>query len=337
MLQYIVKRLILSVFTLLVIMFASYCMLRLAPGSDAAVRSNFMENSSAGVSSAEKNEYAENESLKRKLKLDRSITVGFAEWLSDIILRGDFGESATVQPGKPVLEMISERLPVTIKLNLLAITAAYIAAIIIGVYSARYAESFFDRFSSVILFLLYSLPAMWVAMLLQSTFCEGGVFEIFPLTGFYEPAVETGTFKAMAMELYYFTLPAVCLAYGSMTSLARYTRSNMLDVLNSDFIRSARAKGVSEAKILWKHAFANTLITLVTLFAGLLPSLIAGSIIIEHIFNIPGMGTLSLLALSSRDYPLLMVLFAFSGALTLLGILLSDILYTIVDPRVRLN
>ena len=337
MLQYIVKRLFLSVITLLVIMFASYCMLRLAPGSDAAVRSNFMENSSGGVSSSEKNEYAENESLKKKLKLDKPIHLGFAEWLADIVLRGDFGESATVQPGKPVLEMISERLPITIKLNLLAITGAYIMAIIIGVYSAKYSESIFDRSTSVILFLLYSLPAMWVAMLLQSTLCEGGIWEIFPLQGHYEPTAEVGTFDAIFKEMYYFTLPAVCLAYGSMTGLARYTRSNMLDVLNSDFIRSARAKGISETKVLWKHAFGNTLITLVTLFAGLLPSLIAGSIIIEHIFNIPGMGTLSLLALSSRDYPLLMVLFAFSGALTLFGILLADILYTVVDPRVKLK
>ena len=296
-----------------------------------------MENSSGGVSSSEKNEYAENETLKKKLKLDKPIHLGFAEWLADIVLRGDFGESATVQPGKPVLEMISERLPITIKLNLLAITGAYIMALIIGVYSAKYSESIFDRSTSVILFLLYSLPAMWVAMLLQSTLCEGGIWEIFPLQGYYEPATETGSFDAILKEMYYFTLPAVCLAYGSMTGLARYTRSNMLDVLNSDFIRSARAKGISEAKVLWKHAFGNTLITLVTLFAGLLPSLIAGSIIIEHIFNIPGMGTLSLLALSSRDYPLLMVLFAFSGALTLFGILLADILYTVVDPRVKLK
>ena len=139
------------------------------------------------------------------------------------------------------------------------------------------------------------------------------------------------------MELYYYALPAFCLAYGSMAGLARYTRSNMLDILNSDFIRTARAKGLSEHTVLWKHAFRNTLITLITLFSGLLPSLVGGSIIVEHIFNIPGMGTLSLLALSSRDYPLQMVLFTFTGFLTLMGILLSDISYTVADPRIKLN
>jgi peptide/nickel transport system permease protein len=122
-----------------------------------------------------------------------------------------------------------------------------------------------------------------------------------------------------------------------MTVLARYTRSNMLDVLNSDFIRTAHAKGLSGQNVLWKHAFGNTLITLITLFSGLLPSLIGGSIIVEHIFDIPGMGELSFKALSNRDYPLQMALFIISGALTLLGILISDILYTFADPRVKLD
>ena len=111
----------------------------------------------------------------------------------------------------------------------------------------------------------------------------------------------------------------------------------MLEVLNCDFIRTAYAKGLSGTQVLWKHAFRNTLITLITLFSGLLPSLVAGSIIVEHIFNIPGMGTLSLLSLSSRDYPLQMALFTFSGILTLLGIFIADLLYTAADPRIKLN
>ncbi len=335
MLRYIAGRLILSCITLLTILFVSYAMLRSAPGSDSAVRSNFMDNSSGGVTSSEKNELVRNESLAEKLKLDKPIFTGFCEWLSDC-LRGDFGTSATVEPGRPVLEMIAERLPITVKLNLLAITIAYTLSIVIGVYSARYVGSWFDNSSSFTLFMLYSLPVMWVALLLQSIFCHGGVFEIFPLRGNYIPPVETDTFKAIFIEIYYYILPAICMAYGSLAGLARYTRANMLDVLNSDFIRTARAKGLSGQIVLWKHAFGNTLITLITLFSGLLPSLIAGSIIIENIFNIPGMGTLSLLSLSSRDYPLQMILFAFSGALTLLSILIADILYTVADPRIKL-
>lgn len=320
---------------MLTILFVSYAMLRMAPGDPT--RSSFMDNSGAGVSSSEKNEYTKNESLRRKLQLDKSVTEGFSIWLKKIILEGDFGSSATVEPGRPVWEMIAERLPVTVKLNLLAILIAYSAAITIGVYSANYANSFFDRSSAFVLFMLYSMPVMWVALLLQNVFCSGGILEIFPLRGVYTPDVETGTFAAMFQELYHYILPAICLAYGSLAGLARYTRSNMLDVLNCDFIRSAHAKGLSEQNVLWKHAFRNTLITLITLFSGLLPSLVAGSIIVEHIFNIPGMGTLSLLALSSRDYPLQMILFAFSGLLTLIGILLADLAYTVADPRVKLQ
>ena len=335
MLQYIVKRLFLSIFTLLIIMFASYAMLRLAPGDPT--RSNFMDGSSAGVTSSEKNEFARNEALIKKLKLDKSVFAGFSEWLLDIVKHGNFGTSATVEPGRSVVAMISERLPVTIKLNLIAVTFAYTIAIVIGVYSAKYADGSFDRSSTLLLFILYSMPVMWVGLLLQSAFCSGGILPIFPLRGVYTPPVEISTFKAIAMELYYYALPALCLAYGSLAGLARYTRSNMLEVLNSDYIRTAYAKGVSNGNVIWKHAFRNTLITLITLFSGLLPSLVAGSIIVEHIFNIPGMGTLSLLSLSSRDYPLQMALFTFSGMLTLLGIFIADLLYTAADPRIKLN
>ena len=335
MLQYIVKRIILGIFTLLVIMFASYAMLRLAPGDPAD--SNFFGGSDAGISSAEKNEHRQNDSIRQKLKLDKPIITGFYEWLKDLVCHGELGTSVTVQPGKPVTEIIADRMPVTIKLNLLAMTAAYILAIVIGVYSARYCDSVFDRGMTMLLFLLYSLPVMWVAIILKNNLCDGTTWEIFPLRGVYEPKAEVGTFEALLMELYHYTLPAICLAYGSMTVLARYTRSNMLDVLNSDFIRTAHAKGLSGQNVLWKHAFGNTLITLITLFSGLLPSLIGGSIIVEHIFDIPGMGELSFKALSNRDYPLQMALFIISGALTLLGILISDILYTFADPRVKLD
>ena len=335
MLQYILKRILLSIFTMLVIMFASYAMLRLAPGDPT--RSNFMDGSSAGVSSSEKNEFARNEALIKKLKLDKSVFEGFSEWLANILKNGDFGTSATVEPGRSVVAMIAERLPVTIKLNLLAITFAYALAIVTGVYSAKYADGIFDRSSTLLLFILYSMPVMWVGLLLQTAFCSGGIFPLFPLRGVFTPPVEMSTFKAIFMEVYYYALPALCLAYGSLAGLARYTRSNMLEILNCDFIRTAYAKGLSNSNVLWKHAFRNTLITLITLFSGLLPSLVAGSIIVEHIFNIPGMGTLSLLSLSSRDYPLQMALFTFSGMLTLLGIFIADLLYTIADPRVKLD
>ncbi len=335
MAQYLVKRLILAVFTMLAILFLSYLMLRLAPGDPT--RSSFMGSENAGVASGDKNDLARNESLRIKLKLDKPVIIGFGKWLADVVQHGDFGTSGTVEPGRPVVSMIMERLPITVKLNLLALFMAYLLAIPFGVQSARRPDGWFDRGSTFLMFLLYSLPIMWVGLLLQATFCAGGRWPLFPLKGLAPELPELGTFAAMLESLYYYFLPALCLAYGSLAGLARYTRASMLEVLHSDYIRTARAKGLSEASVVWVHAFRNSLITLITLFSGLLPSLVAGSIIVEHIFNIPGMGTLSLLALSSRDYPLQMALFAFSGLLTLAGILLADLCYTWADPRIRLH
>jgi len=137
--------------------------------------------------------------------------------------------------------------------------------------------------------------------------------------------------------LYHLLLPVLCMAYGGLAGLSRYTRNSVLQNINSDYIRTARAKGLSGSAVLWKHAFRNALITMITLISGILPSLISGSIIVEYIFNLPGMGTLSLLALSSRDYPLQMALFAIAGMLTLTGILCSDLLYMAADPRIKVD
>ena len=332
---YLAKRLILAGFTLLAILFLSYLLLRLAPGDPT--RSNFLAGEGAGVSSSEKAELARNEALRAKLGLDEPILRGFAKWLAKIIRHGDFGASATVEPGRPVTAMILERLPVTVSLNLLAILLTLAIAIPAGVAGAVRPDCWFDRGSTVLMFLLYSLPVMWVGLVLQALFCAGGKWPLFPLKGLAPFRGELSTWEALAETLYYDTLPVIALAYAGLAGLARYTRSGMLEVLHSDYIRTARAKGVPEYAVIWGHAFRNTLITLITLFAGLLPGLAAGSIIVEHIFNIPGMGTLSLLALSSRDYPLQMALFAFTGALTLFGLLLADLCYTWADPRVRLR
>ena len=179
---------------------------------------------------------------------------------------------------------------------------------------------------------------MWVGLLLQSYLCEGGTFNIFPLRGL-SPAEpdKLNIWQLQWEKIRCYFLPVLCLTYGGFAGLSRYARGSMLEVINSDYIRTAKAKGVSPWDITWNHAFRNSLITLITLFGGLLPSLVAGSVIVEYIFNIPGMGSLSLLALSSRDYPLQMALFAFSGMLTLLGILLADLSYALADPRIKLH
>ena len=337
MLTYIIKRIVLALFTLFIILFTSYALLRLAPGDPS--RSDVMGGGdSAGMLNTRDNQLNSNISIREQLDLDKPLHVGFFRWFKKIVTKGDFGTSATVDPGKPVTELIGERLAVTVKLNVWAIIITYLCAIPIGVFTAGKEGSFADRAAEFGLFVLYSLPVMWAGLLLQSLLCEGGTFPIFPLKGITPENPENLSIWRLQLEsVRCYFLPVVCLSYGGFAGLSRYTRTSMLEVLRSDFIRTARAKGLHPTTILWQHAFRNALITMITLFSGILPSLVAGSVLVEHIFNIPGMGSLSLLSLSSRDYPLQMALFAFSGALTLAGLLISDLLYMLADPRIRLD
>lgn len=337
--EYLLKRLILAVFTLLTILLVSYVLLRLAPGDPT--RSSLLGGDAPGGGagiSAEHGGLMGNEAMRRKLNLDKPILTGFGLWLKGIVLEGDFGESASVDPGRPVTELIGERLPITVALNCCAVLLTYLVAIPLGVMTAVRAGSIFDRCSEFLLFVLYSLPVMWVGLMLQSLLCEGGVWPIFPLRGGNITDHLDLSIWEVQLELFrsYF-LPVLCLSYGGLAGLSRYARSSMLEVIKSDFIRTARAKGATGYQVIWHHGFRNALITLITLFGGILPGLVAGSVIVEYVFNIPGMGTLSLLSLSSRDYPLQMALFAFTGALTLGGLMLADICYTVADPRIKLN
>ena len=337
MLGYLAKRLILATFTLLTILLVSYVLLRLAPG-DPTRSDLFSGGDGMTAVNAEEGAFRQNRSMREALNLDKPILVGFGLWLRDVVLHGDFGVSASVDPGRPVTDLILERLPVTVTLNFWAVVLTYLLAIPIGVYAAVYAGSWFDQLSAFFLFVLYSLPVMWVGLLLQALLCEGGRWELFPLKGVVPANLdELNTWQLQFEIIRHYTLPVFCLAYGGFAGLSRYARSGMLDVIHSDFIRTARAKGLPEPLVIWRHAFRNGLITLITLFGGLLPSLVAGSVIVEYIFNISGMGSLSLLALSSRDYPLQMALFAFAGMLTLTGIFISDMLYLAADPRIKLS
>ena len=321
--------------TLLIIMVVSYTLLRLAPGDPT--RSSIMDEQSSELS-ADKGALAGNTALREKLHLDEPIYVGFFYWLKGVCLRWDFGDSAVIDPGRPVTQIIMERLPITVRLNVFAVIIIYLLAIPLGVYAAIYPDSIFDRSSTFALFFLYSLPGMWVALLLQATLCQGGKFPIFPLAGLVpENPDPLNTWQLFWETAKHYILPVICLSYAGFAGISRFARSSMLDVVNKEYIRTARAKGLPENVVIFKHALRNGMITLITLFAGLLPGLVAGSIIVEYVFNIPGMGSLSLLSLNSRDYPLQMALFCFGGALTLGGIMLADILYVVVDPRIKFS
>ncbi|HNR89206.1 MAG TPA: ABC transporter permease [Spirochaetota bacterium] len=328
--KYLVKRLLLLIPTFIGITLITYLMVRLAPGDYTTLRAGVQGELKQGAIGKE---IIEQE--KKLFGLDKPIPVGYAEWLWKFV-RLDFGISR--KDGRPVSTHIAEKLPVTLRLNLIAMIVVYIVSIPMGVFSAVHKDSTYDRVSSLALFVLYSLPSFWVGLLLLLVFSGGDYLNLFPLGGeISDWARDFGFFGWLGNRIWHLVLPVVTLTYGSFAFLSRYTRANMLEVINQQYITTARAKGLSDNSVVFVHAFRNSLVPLVTLMATLLPGLLGGSVIVEQIFSIPGMGLLAFEAILSRDIPVIMAIAAISALLTLLGILLADIMYGLVDPRIRLE
>jgi peptide/nickel transport system permease protein len=214
----------------------------------------------------------------------------------------------------------------------------YLIAIPCGVFSATHSGSASDRLLTLFFFLLYSLPGFWVAVLLIMFLGGGELWDVFPIYGVSSVGSESWPFPARLLDrLWHLVLPVFCLTYGSLAYLSRLTRASLLEVIREDYVRTARAKGLSERIVIFKHAFRNALLPIVTLLAFLLPAMFGGSVIIESIFSIPGMGQLAFEAVLSRDYPVIMAITTISALLTLVGLLLGDILYAALDPRIKLE
>jgi peptide/nickel transport system permease protein len=257
----------------------------------------------------------------------------FGHWFAKLLVL-DFGESYTTN--RPVMEEISKRFAVTLKMNFMSIFLTYLIAIPIGIFSSTHQYSLGDRISTVLLFVLYSLPTFWVGTMMIWLLTGPPYLDWFPSSHAVSADYATMTsFEAFWDSIWHLTLPVICLTYGGVAYISRQMRAGMLETIRQDFIRTARAKGLSEPVVIFKHALRNSMIPIITLLANLLPLMIGGSVIIEQIFSIEGLGNLSFEAVLNRDYPVIMTIFTFSGFLTLLGILLSDIMYALVDPRIK--
>ena len=254
------------------------------------------------------------------------------------VLRGDFGPSYLTQ--QPVSDVIRDRIGWSLFFTLTSIFLAYLISIPIGIRSAAEPGSRFDRISSTLLFIFYSLPLFWVATLLLMTFANPEVFYAFPASG-VKPVTgypaDASFLERIFISIPHLILPTICYTYSSITFLSRLMRNSMLEILSSDFIRTARAKGLSENKVLWKHALKNSLFPVITVFAHVFPAMIGGSVIIETIFTIPGMGNAIYQSITAQDYPMLIAVFTLTGLMTATGYLVSDILYAWVDPRISFS
>jgi peptide/nickel transport system permease protein len=292
-----------------------------------------------GKGQAELGERAFSEQIIQQTKalygLDKPIYVQYVLWVKRIFTL-NFGSS--YKDHRKVWDKIAERLPITIQLNIISIFLVYLIAIPFGIYSSTHPGSLTDKTLTVGFFILYSLPSFWVAMILIMLFGGGDFWDVFPVYGISSVGSETMSLLPwLADRIWHLVLPVICLTYGGLAYLSRLTRASLLEVIREDYVRTARAKGLSERVVIFKHAFRNALLPLVTIFAFLLPSMFGGSVIIESIFSVPGMGQLGFESVLSRDYPVIMAITAISALLTLIGLLISDILYAALDPRIKLD
>lgn len=325
--DYIIKRLILLIPTLLGITIITFFIIQLAPGNPVERKLQLDE----GVKSeAITKEIVEE--TKRLYGLDKPIYVRYGIWLKQIVTL-DFGRS--YKDHRPVIDKIAERIPITLTLNIISILLIYMISIPVGVYSAVRHGSPPEMASTFILFILYSIPSFWMAMILIFFLGGGEYWNIFPVYGILSPGAENYPFYEKAANfLWHIVLPVFCLTYGSLAYLSRFQKGSLLEVLKEDFVRTATAKGLPRSKVILKHALRNALIPIITIVAGILPAMIGGSVIIETIFSIPGIGQLGFESVLARDYPMIMAIATISAFLTLIGILISDLVYVLVDPRI---
>ena len=325
MTAYLIKRLLLMIPTLFGILVVSFLVIRLAPGKPGAEKFGGSGQASAGVNADRGTEAAEARFYKRH-GFDRPLPVQFGLFLNRVV----HGDMIFFQTEQPIWRELWEAMRVTILLNMIVFVLIYVAAVPLGIFSAAYPNSALDRTTTLGLFIMYSLPSFWVAEMLRMQF-SGWL----PIMGLKSQNFDQMTSWQQFIDyLRHIALPVICMTYGGLAYVSRQMRAGMLEVIRQDYIRTAEAKGAGKARVILVHALRNSLFPIITLFASLLPFLVGGSVIIEVVFNIHGMGLLSYEGVLRREYDLVMTTLMLSAVLTLIGILISDILYVVVNPRV---
>ena len=322
MTTFLLRRLIMMGPLLLGITLVSFVVIHLAPGKPTDMMTNL--NPKVSLEARQR--------LEELYGLDKPILVQYWNWVSRLA-RFDFGRSFSPDR-EPVMTKIGRCLPVTIAINLLSLALILATAIPIGVYSATHRGGWFDRVSSVGVFLGFAAPTFWLALLLMILF--GVQLNWLPISGLESLNYDYLNFWGRIWDrTSHLILPVFLSAFGGLAGMSRYMRSNMLETVRQDYIVTARAKGLAEWAVIYKHALRNALMPVITILGLSVPGLVGGSVIFESIFAIPGMGRLFYTAVMSRDYPVVMGGLVIGAILTLVGNLLADIGYALADPRVR--
>ncbi|MCL5125041.1 MAG: ABC transporter permease [Deltaproteobacteria bacterium] len=322
--RFLVKRIALMIPTLIGITIISFTVMKMAPGDPTSLMTDLNPNM--------------NEEAVKRIRahygLDQPWHVQYLKWLKNMAVL-DFGRSFAPD-NRPVIDKIAERIPITLFINILSMVLIFSVSIPIGVISAVKQNSMFDRVSSLIVFIGFAVPTFWLALLMMILF--GVKLDWLPISGFRSLNFARLSPIGQVLDIgKHLVMPIFVSAFGGLAGMSRYMRSNMLEVIRQDYITTARAKGLDERTVIFKHAFRNALLPVITLLGLSVPGLIGGSVIFETIFAIPGMGQLFYQSVMMRDYPTIMGILVIGAALTLVGNLLADILYSWADPRIRVN
>jgi peptide/nickel transport system permease protein len=319
---YVIKRLFLMVPLLVGITLVSFVVIHLAPGTPVEIQTTM--NPKVSLEAQKR--------LREIYGLDKPLHVQYWDWLKRMAFL-DFGRSFSPDR-RPVWDKIQERIGITVSLNFLSLLIILLVAIPIGVFAAVRPHSWFDRGTTLFVFFGFAMPTFWLALLLMMLF--GVYLDWLPISGLTSLGFHQFTWWQKITDLAsHIALPVLVAAFGGLAGMSRYMRGNMLEVIRQDYITTARAKGLPERAVIFKHALRNALLPVITMLGLSVPGLIGGSVIFESIFAIPGMGQLFYGAVMARDYPLVMGELVIGAFLTLLGNLLADVGYALVDPRIR--
>lgn len=301
-----------------------FAVIHLAPGSPTDLQTQMNPRASAEAK----------ERLRALYDLDKPLYQQYLSWVRKLAVL-DLGKSFSPD-NRPVADKILERLPITIFINVLSLGLIILIAIPIGVLAATHQDSLFDKITAVLVFIGFATPTFWLALLLMILF--GIHLGWLPISGIRSLNYEyLPPFSALTDLTKHLILPVLLSAFGGLAGLSRYMRANMLEVIRQDYITTARAKGLSERTVIYKHALRNALLPVITILGLSIPGLIGGSVIFETIFAIPGMGQLFYMAVMSRDYPVVMGILVIGAVLTLIGNLVADVSYAVADPRIRIQ
>ncbi|MDR1530990.1 MAG: ABC transporter permease [Clostridiales bacterium] len=317
--KYIRKRLLQSVPIVFGITLLTFLIMKLAPGGPLAHMINPRTTAEALLRAQE------------AMGLNRPILVQYWSWLTQL-LQGNFGYS-TYYTGQPVIALILQRLPATLLLTCSAFVISFVVGIPLGVYSATHKYSPGDYGLTLFSFIGISVPSFFFGMGLIYIFAVQ--LGWFPTSGYGSPTFSGNAFQLFLHRLRYLVMPMLAMSLANLATVTRFTRSSMVETLNQDYIRTARAKGLAEKAVIYKHALKNSLIPVITIFGLSIPNLFGGAYITEKVFGWPGLGLLGVSAINNRDYSILMGLTLFTAILVLVGNLVADILYSFVDPRIR--